>query len=385
MDMYEIDRSTVPVISPAHAVLGGENCSASTSWLEIVAQIGAEIATPLTTAVERINVLIETGRIDRLSLRALRDEVEAARQAGISGQQLSRFASGGLRQSHERLHLAEVFKDVLSHRSMETQTWGVSLKLSIKSAEVVVDGPLLFSLLNSTLDWALANARSQVEFTIDSKAYRSHARLSCSFERRAIDHPNEGTRAATPREFDSLTWCLIQQTARTMGLLVAREDNDIVTKLTLEFPCTAGNQLEGLSAVEINDGLSLAATSHGLAGSHVLVIASRCELREQIREALHNLGLIIDFVDTVSEAISFCSEGLPHAIVIDEVQRTVRFEKFRNEISNEAPKFVFIEIVETGSTFELSSFSDTNLTRIGSEVLLNSLPPALIFELSKGH
>ena len=86
---------------------------------DLVSHVGVEIAEPLTAALERIHVLTATGKIDRAGLRALRDEVEQARQAGMIGQQLTRFASGRVRQSHEVLQLEEVLKSVLSLRTLE--------------------------------------------------------------------------------------------------------------------------------------------------------------------------------------------------------------------------------------------------------------------------
>lgn len=74
-------------------------------WPELVGALGAEIASPLTAALERISALTTTGRIDRQGLRALREEVETARQIGIASQQLARLASGRIRQSHERIDL----------------------------------------------------------------------------------------------------------------------------------------------------------------------------------------------------------------------------------------------------------------------------------------
>ena len=81
---------------------------------------------PLTAALERIHVLTATGKIDRAGLRALRDEVEQARQVGMIGQQLDRFASGRVRQSHEVLQLEEVLKSVLALRGRETQARGIA-------------------------------------------------------------------------------------------------------------------------------------------------------------------------------------------------------------------------------------------------------------------
>jgi hypothetical protein len=379
MDMSEIARTPV---SPGTARSGpGADLKADRErWHELVSQIGAEIAAPLTAALERINTLTSTGRIDRKGLRDLRLEVESARQAGMIGQQLTRFASGRLRQSHERLQLAEVVNGVLAHRGRETHARGIVLKPSLKSVEVIVDASLLFSLLNSMLDWSLANAHSQVDLAIDTKQWPAHARLHCRFANR----PHDGLDAAVPAlGLDSLSWRLLEQTAWTMGLVVERNDNDGITALVLEFPRTVSNEIEGVSALEINDGFAPSSNSQPLAGSHVLVVASRREMRVQIRDALRNMSLIVDFVNSVDEAVSFCRDGLPHAVIIESIQSGERFAAFREDITDEVPGFVFIEIIEEGSTFEMSGFGGASMARVGRDVIASSLPSALIFELSK--
>ena len=350
----------------------------------LLAQIGAEVAGPLTAAMERITALTNTGRIDRNGLRALRDDVESARQAGMIGQQLSRFATGRLRQSHERLQLTDVLNGVLAHRGRETQARGITVKPTLKPAEVIVDASLLFSLLNSTIDWALANAQSRIDFSIDIKPWPTHARLTCRFAHRPVDELTESAQVRRPGALDSLTWRLVEQTAWTMGLLVERRDEDHYSTLTLEFPRTASNALEGVSTLELNDGFAPSNNSQPLAGSHVLVVTARRELRAQVRDALRNMSLIVDYVKSVEEAVVFCSEGLPHAIVIESIQNGERFAKFREEIAAEVPDFVFIEIIEEGTTFEMSGFSGSSVARVGRDALANSLPSALMFELSKG-
>jgi hypothetical protein len=380
MDMSEIGRSP-PAPAAAHLGTGVDPQADRERWHALVSQIGAEIAEPLTAALERINALTSTGRIDRKSLRELRHEVETARQAGMIGQQLTRFASGRIRQSHERLQLAEVVNGVLAHRDRETQARGIVLKPSLKSAEVIVDGSLLFSLLNSMLDWALANAHSQIELAIDTKQWPAHARLHCRFANRPS---GDSLDIAAPHGPDSLAWHLLEQTAWTMGLIVERKDDDAgVTALLLEFPRTVSNEIEGVSALEINDGFAPSSNSQPLAGSHVLVVASRREMRLQIRDALRNMSLIVDFVNSVDEAISFCRDGLPHAIIIESIQNGERFTAFREDISDEVPGFVFIEIIEEGSDFRMSGFDGPSMARVGRDVIASSLPSALIFELSK--
>lgn len=383
MDLSDIGRTPI-ALTAARPMSDDGPAGDNERWQELVAQIGAEIAAPLTAALERINTLTSTGKIDRAGLRALRDEVEAARQAGMIGQQLTRFASGRLRQSHERLQLADVLNGVIAHRGRETTARGIVVKPSLKPAEVIVDASLLFSVLNSTVDWALANAHSRIDFAVDIKTWPAHALLTCRFAHRPVDALTDGAGATAPCGLDSLTWRLLEQTAWTMGLVVERRDEGAITTLTLEFPRTVSTEVEGVSAIDLNDGFAPSTNSQPLAGSHVLVVASRREMRVQIRDALRNMGLIIDFVNSVDEAAAFCHEGLPHAVIIESIQAGKRFAHFREEIAKEVPDFVFIEIIEEGSTFEMSGFSGGSMARVGREVLASSLPSALMFELSKG-
>ena len=382
MDLSEIRRT--PLANGSAFAHPGAANDEPERWHELVSQIGVEIAVPLTAALERINALTSTGRIDRQGLRALREEIEAARQAGMIGQQLTRFASGRLRQSHERLQLADVLNGVLAHRTRETQARGVFLKPVLKPAEVIVDASLLFSLLNTTVDWALIGAQSQIDFAIDIKTWPAHARLTCRFAHRAVDQFTDGSGAQMPRGLDSLTWRLLEQTAWTMGLVLERQDHAGVTTLTVEFPRTVNTEVEGVSTLELDDGFAPSSNSQPLAGSHVLVVASRRDMRVQIRDALRNMSLIVDFVNSVDEAAAFCREGLPHAVIIESIQAGERFAHFREEISAEVPDFVFIEIIEEGNAFEMSGFSGSSIARVGREVLASSLPAALMFELSKG-
>lgn len=384
MDMSDLERPATAAASRSHPAPAPDEGEATQRWHRLVTEIGAATATQLSSALERIHTLITSGKIDRASLRALRDEVDGARQAGMISQQIARFASGRLRQSHERLQLDETLKGVLAHRHRETQSRGIVLKPALKQAEVIVDASLLFSLLNTVLDWALAHAQSNIEFRIDIKSWPQHAQLVCRFAHRPADQVADHQRPPEPAALESLSWRLLEQTAWTMGLPLDRRDDALHSTLTIEFPRTASDEIEGVTTVELDEGFAPSTNSKPLAGSHVLVVSSRRELRVQIRDALRNMGLIIDFVGSVDEAAEFCRDGLPHAMIIESIQRGEKFANLREEISNEVPDFVFIEIIEEGNTFEMSGFSGSNVARVGRDVIDSSLPSALMFELSKG-
>lgn len=353
-------------------------------WRDVVGEMSAEIAGPLTAALERVQTLATTGRIDRSSLRMLGDEIQRAREISMSGQQIARLASGRLRQHHERLALTETLKDVLTQRSRETQARGITIKQVLRPAEVVVDASLLFSLLNTLLTWSMEHARSHIEFRIDIKTWPTHARLATRFAYRPADRHLDADEDASARAaLDAMTWRLVEQTAWTMGLVIERELNGHEVHLTIEFPRTIHDQIEGVSAIELDQGFSPSLHSKPLAGSQVLVIASRRDVRVQIRDAIRNMGLIVDFVNSVDEAREFCRGGLPHAVIVESVLRGDRFDDLRNEIDSEGADVVFIEIIEEGHTFEISGFGTHSMARVGRDAILDSLPSALMFELAR--
>ena len=377
MDMTELKRAP-----EATAPLAPEDTAVEHDhWREVVGEMSAEIAGPLTAALERVQTLASTGRIDRSSLRSLGEEIQRAREISMSGQQIARLASGRLRQTPERLALTETLKDVLTQRHRETQARGIHIKQVLRPAEVVVDASLLFSLLNTQLTWAMEHARSNIEFRIDIKTWPAHARLATRFAVRPADE--QADTEWSPSQLDSMTWRLVEQTAWTMGLPIERKLEGHEVHLTIEFPRTVSDQLEGMSAIELDQGFSPSLQSKPLVGSQVLVVASRRDVRVQIRDAIRNMGLIVDFVNSVDEARDFCRGGLPHAIVIESVLRGERFNEMRREIDAEGAEVVFIEIIEEGNTFEISGFGGLSMARVGRDAILTSLPSALMFELAK--
>ncbi len=382
MDMTDLNRA------PISAAQAPENATPveADHWREVVAGMSAEIAGPLTAALDRVQVLATTGRIDRTGLRALSEEIERARQISISGQQMARLASGKLRQTHERLALTETLKDVLTQRARETRDRNIHIKQVLKPAEVVVDASMLFSLLNGVLSWSLEHACANIEFRIDIKTWPRHARVLSKFALRPADQLDDGTEdAVLEAKLDTMSWLLMQQTAATMGLNIDRKVKKGEVQLAVEFPRTISDEIEGVTAIELEHGFGNSMNTKPLAGSQVLVVASRRDMRVQIRDALRNMGLIVDFVNSVEEGREFCRGGLPHAIIIESVLRGARFNELRADAESGPGEVVFIEIIEEGNTFEISGFGGLSMARVGRDAILSSLPSALMFELAKVH
>ena len=356
-------------------------------WADIVQQLGAEIAGPLSAALEQIQNLATTGQIDRRGLRLLRRSVDDARTAGMLGQQLSRLASGRLRLNRERQHLTQMLRSVLAQRSRETQARGVQVRQSLQAVEIWADGALLFALLNALMDWALANTHSSVDLRLDLTPWPVKARLSCRFAHRSLellgDHPEP--RAASAG-LDSLAWKLLEQTAITLGVLPLREQEAGITLLTLEFNQLAPDEAPPPDSTHARleaEVERLGGNSRPLAGCQLLILAANRDLRTEAQAAVRHMGMLVDVVGSVAEAEQFCREGLPHALLFDAALMNEALLQLIAEVMRDAPDFSFVEMFDSEHRTQLSTATDDGLARISRRHLPDALPSLLMFELAK--
>lgn len=391
MDLSELN-SPPPTPRPASGEPAPANSAPIDAAWQLAYQIGVEVAAPLTQALERALDLQSTGRIDRPGLHALVTQIEQARRASMVGQQIARLAQSGTQQQHETINLTQALREVLTQRQGELDSRGVLVKQVLKPAEVIVDATLLSALIHTLLDWALRHACSSVDIQLDMKSWPAHARLVCRFDHLPPDQaearsnggrtsPSAAQRAAA---LDSLPWQLLLQLARTMQLPAERHDIGGSTTLALEFPHTANDSLEGASSFDVSSGFSLANESRPLAGSHILVMTLRRDVRNQVRQSVAHMGLTLDFVSTTEAAREFCQQGLPNAIIYESALYDSAFDRLRSDVRQQCPELAWIEITERGESFEISSFGGMSMARVGHDAIGTSLPSALMFELAKG-
>ena len=351
---------------------------------ELVGQIGREVAAPLAAALERVNAFANTGRIDRSGLRALRDEIECAQRIALGAQQISRFASSRVRQHPQRLNLSQQLRDALAQRARETASRGIDLRQDLEPAEVIIDASMLSALLQGVLDWSFEHARSHIEFRIALKTWPVHARLACQFAYNPADERPAHAQAATDgARLDTLAWQLVRRLAQTLGLVVQRSESAGTAQLTLEFPNTVDECAATLSTLEFDDGPSAGPNSQPMVGRHVLVIASRRETRNSVRETLIPMGLMVDCVATLDEAREFCSGGLPHGVIFESALAGGNFCRLRADWSRDAPSLAFVEISEQGREIEVSDLGGQRTARVGRDVIVSALPGALMLELAR--
>jgi len=239
------------------------------------------------------------------------------------------------------------------------------------------------------LDWCFEHAVSRVDLALDVRNWPARARLVCSF---AFEHPDRvdtsfsELQAERGRSVETMSWRLLHQTAAVLGLVVQRKEDAGRSTLTVEFPETLPARLDSLlpSNEAEPDGLgTLFANSQPLAGRHVLVVAPRREVRNTVRESVRAMGLMVDYVTSLEEAAQFCRASMPHALVFESTLRGERFERLRADWLETVPNLAFVQIAEQGKAFELLHEGGRQFASVGRDAILQQLPAALSFELSR--
>jgi hypothetical protein len=355
----------------------------------LVAQLGSEVATHLSSALERVTTLSATGKIDRAGLRALRDEIDRARRAGIMGQQVVRLSSGRVQLSNERLDLTGLLSEALRQRGREIDSRGIEVRQVLSSAEVMSDSTLVFSLLQTLLDWCFEHAFGRIDLTVEIKSWPAHACLSAAFQHQPPDEVEAPAGRPAPlheARLNTMSWRLLQQTAGVLGLDLVRSDAPGKTRMVLQFPQTLAPRLvEPAVAAPEEVTTGHAHNSQPLAGRHVVVLASRREVRNLVRTALRPMGLMVDFVTSVEELRQLVADGLPHAVVYEALIAGEAFERLRGEMLAEVPTLVFVRISDQGKAFEVLNIGGRQFTSVGRDAIIVALPEALTFELSRAE
>jgi hypothetical protein len=351
----------------------------ATDLNDLLAQIGSESSAALTSALERVNTLMHAGQIDRKGLRALREELERARRVGMLGQQISRIGSPRVRIYEEKIDLTALLRDMLTQRGREFEAKGIEVQQRLTPATVIGDVTVVFAMIGALLDWCHEHARPRLDVSLEMKSRPVTAVLGVSFT--PVGDESGGSEQAAGK---TLSWRLVEVCARKLGLSLERLHTAGRTTAEISFP-KAVMSSEAVDTL-LEAGLDDAPSTHNsrpLAGSHLLVVCARRDLRVEIRESVQAMGLMIDFVGNVEEAREFCATGLPHAIVFEASLGGAPMQRLMSELRADAPVVVFIEIAESGKPLQVNNLGGHEVPCVARPALRDALPASLTYELSR--
>ena len=335
--------------------------AAPASLHDVMAQVAAEVAAPLTLALERIRALQAHAGVDAEQLQALHDEVAHARQVGILGQQIARLASGAVRQVLEPVDLAGLLRELLDEQRRDGPA--ATLHEKLEAATIVADSGLIGALMRSALDWCSQSAASPIDLMLQARPATLQAVLGCRFIRRAPPGDNG----------EPLSWHLMHFTAAPLGARLDLEDGEHVT-LRITIDRLVPPALPGQAS---------AADIRLLAGCQLLVVSNDRDIRHQVRRAVQGLDLLVDYVTSVDAASDYCDEGLPQAVVYASTLAGTSMTRLRHRLGQMAGGPSFIEIAPEPAGYEPPAGGERPVRRVVIDELAQALPAALVTEMAR--
>jgi len=364
---------TPPVGAKPAAAGASEAWSLDDHWPELVAGLAEQFTENVSSLQNQIDQLLAKGRINKLEHRALSVPAERIKLAGVSAQQINRFYSGRIRQSHEKVDMAQLVEGVLQERKQELGTLGIALRRKLKQVEVLIDPTVAHTFVNAVLDWGLPFG-NRVDMRLDLNAWPQHARLQMRVA-------NDGVPPSSAASTDSLSWMLIRQIALVSGgVEIEREVNEEGVSFTAMFTRTV-QAVDGISAVDLSDEHSSMFKS--LSGTYVLTISPSLQIRADVRDALREIGISSDSVVDFQQARDAIKSRMPSLIVVDSEIKDDDFDAFRRDLLREVFEFPFVEISPDDSSFDMSGFGEFSMAKVGRGNIREALGTAVMFELAK--
>jgi hypothetical protein len=356
-------------------------------WPTLVATLSEQAVESSNLILRALDFLVGAGRMRRAEAKALSDALYRMRDTSLRAQQITRLASGRIRQARDRVELAELIRELLDSRREEFAASNVDVQAALSPVDVLLDPPVAVSLVNNVIDWGLSFSK-QVTLTLETPVFPAPARLLVRVTtppRPAAPQPGQhtgtwGTKERGRRLNDGLHWMLLRQMASSANLTVTRSGADGAAILTIEFPKTFLSS-EGLSSVELFEEDSPAATS--LLNAWVLVIASDARLRSTALETLKRSGIAARGAATLADARLAVTTSKPNTLVVASEVMTADFTAFKAEVMGQDGSCPVVEITERPPSFHNSGFEGFEIAKVGREQLKKDLGPTVLFELAK--
>ncbi len=342
-------------------------------WPSLISGLADQITEGVSALQNQIDQLLARGRISKVEHRTLSIPAERIKMAGVSAQQITRFYSGRIRQTHEKVDMSVLVEGVLQERKQELGILGIALRRKLKPVEVLIDPTVAHTFVNAVLDWGLPFG-NRVDVRMDLNAWPQHARLQ-------VRVSNDGVPPSSAASPDNLSWMLIRQIALTAGgIEIERAIDQEGVGFTALFTRTV-QAVDGISAVDLSDEQSSMFKS--LSGTYVLTISPSLQIRADVRDALREIGISSDSVVDFQQARDAIKSRMPNLIVVDSEIKDDAFESFRRDLLREVFEFPFVEISPDDSSFDMSGFGEFSMAKVGRGNIREALGTAVMFELAK--
>jgi hypothetical protein len=356
-------------------------------WPTLVATLSEQAVESSNLILRALDFMVGAGRMRRAEAKALSDALYRMRDTSLRAQQITRLASGRIRQARDRVELAELVRELLDSRQEEFGAAGVEVKGVLAPVDVLLDPPVAVSLVNNVIDWGLSFSK-QITLNLETPVWPAPARLVvrvATSPRQPAPQPGQhtgtwGTKERGRRQNDGLHWMLLRQMASSANLTVTRSGAEGAAILTIEFPKTFLSH-NGVSSVELFEEDSPDATS--LLNAWVMVIASDAKVRNDAQDALKRAGIGVKGAQSLAEARAMIGASKPNTLVVSTDLMGADFEALKGDVAGQSGNCPVVEITARPPSFHNSGFRGFEVAKIGREQLKKDLGATVLFELAK--
>ncbi|MEY5099085.1 MAG: hypothetical protein RJA36_1804 [Pseudomonadota bacterium] len=341
-------------------------------WPELVTALTDQSIESVVLLLRGLELLVRKGRLTQAEYKVLALPAERLKHVGMSAQQIVRFQSGRVRQSHEKIDLAYLLECVLQERRDELALQGLAVWRKFEPADVLIDPALGFSLAQAMLDWSIRFGH-RIDLRLDlTPATPARARLR--LETYADPVPEQDSVFD-----DGIHWLLLRQIAATDGAVELERSldaNRVVLSATFGRTLAQAGAAPAARPEEVSSDPE--APFKSVSGAHVLLVSDDPATCEEAQAIVRKLGLTVEAAGT-EQAREAMRRREPDLIVIDAASLPEHAAlELRTALAREHAQLPVLEIVPTeggASTHGLHS-------GIARDALAQSLGPAVMFTLS---
>ncbi|HYF21297.1 MAG TPA: hypothetical protein VEA40_25770 [Ramlibacter sp.] len=361
-------------LAPAHAQDPNAPWTMSEQWPVLVATLSEQAVDSSNLVLRALDFLVGAGRMRRAEAKALTDALYRLRDTSLRAQQITRLASGRIRQAKDRVALSEVVQGLLDERRDDFQAVRATVSADLAPVDVLLDPPVTVSLVNTLLDWALTFSR-EIVLRVEAAVWPGPAKLVA-----LVTTPPPGEARERGRRLnDGLQWMLLRQMVASAELSIHRGGGNGQAVVTIEFPKTFISG-EGMSSVEL---LDTAGGAGAALSGWVLVLARRDMLQAAAVQVLENAGIEARGTTSLARAREIVAERRPSAVVAAWDCLGEDFDAFRAECLGPENRCPLVEITERSPSFNTLALSAAEVAKVGQEAIRKELAPTVLFELAK--
>lgn len=366
---------------------GADNWHMAEHWPDLVVAVTEQSVQTVSLLQRGLDLLLQKGRLSPAEHKVLALPAERLKQCGMTAQQIIRFQSGRVRQTHERIDLAYLLECVLQERRAELALQGITVRRKFRPVDVLVDPTLGFTLAKAMLDWSLRFG-SRVDVRLDASGEPLQARLWMKTHA-------EPAPAASAVFDDGIEWLLLRQVAASDGAIAVERaalPDGVELTATLRrgvaapAPAPASgdvpSRFETVGQTAMPDAPETAFRT--ITNAYVLVLSADQPLRLECLEILRRLGISVDGVASPAQALDALRGREAHLVVVDESLPEAERTILRSTLQRTWPQMPVLGIAAAGTPAAAdTSEGGDRPPLVRRETLLKDLGSTVMFTLSR--